>query len=336
MDLKIDFVLTWVDGADAQWLAEKEKYIKLEGQMFHKDSSTARYRDWNNLRYWFRGVEKFAPWVNNIYFVTWGHVPQWLNLSNPKLKIINHKDFIPAEYLPTFSINVIEDNLYRIKGLSEHFVYFNDDMFLINAVSKKIFFKNGKPVDSAILTAHCYSRKDTLIMTPIVDIGVINEHFDFHSTIKKNFFKWFNLKYKKGLLQNAVLYLCPRFPGIAQHHLPDAFLKSTFVEIWDKEKALLDETCKNKFRCTTDVNQWLFREWQLASGKFLPRRVNIGKSFFVDRTSIDEIVTYIKKSKKQMICINDREMSDEDFDFLRHKIIEAFSYILPEKSSYEK
>ena len=99
---------------------------------------------------------------------------------------------------------------------------------------------------------------------------------------------------------------------------------------------MLDETCKNKFRCTTDVNQWLFREWQLASGKFLPRRVNIGKSFFVDRTSIDEIVTYIKKSKKQMICINDREMSDEDFDFLRHKIIEAFSYILPEKSSYEK
>lgn len=335
MEDKIDIVLTWVDGSDPEWLAEKEKYLKLERNTFNKDSSVARYRDWGNLKYWFRGIEKYAHWVNKIFFVTWGHVPDWLNLNNPQLKIINHQDFIPKEFLPTFSINTIEDNFHRIEGLSEQFVYFNDDLFLIAPTKKTDFFKHGKPVDSAILTAHCYSKKDTLVMTPIVDIGVINEHFDFKSTIKNNFFKWFNLKYKKGLLQNIVLYSCPRFPGIAQQHLAHSFLKSTFEEVWSKEKELLRETCQNRFRSTTDVNQWVFREWQLASGNFIPRKLNVGKSFVVDKNNINEIVKYIKNSNGKMICINDEEMSEETFIFLKKEIIKAFEYILPDKSSYE-
>lgn len=332
---KIDFVITWVDGADPKWFSEKEKYMKLEKRMFDKDSNVSRYRDWDNLRYWFRGIEKFAPWVNNIYFVTWGHIPSWLNIDNPKLIIVNHKDFIPNEYLPTFSINTIENNFHRIKGLSEQFVYFNDDIFLIGPTRKTDFFKKGKPVDAAILTAHCYSKKDTLIMTPIVDIGVINKYFDFKSTIRKNFLNWFNFKYKKGLLQNIVLYSCPRFPGMTQQHLATSFLKSTFEEIWSKEDELLRETCKNRFRSTTDVNQWLFREWQLASGNFVPRNPNIGKSYIVDKSNINQIVEHIKKSNNKMICINDKEMSDQEFMFLKEEIKKAFDEILPEKSSYE-
>lgn len=335
MKEKIDFVLTWVDGSDPNWNSQKEEYKKKEGQMFIKDASTARYRDWDNLRYWFRGIENFAPWVNNIYFVTWGHVPEWLDTSNPKLKIINHKDFIPHEYLPTFSVNTIENNFHRISGLSEQFVYFNDDMFLIKPTKPTDFFKNGKPVDSAILTAHCYSKKETLIMTPIVDIGVINDYFEIKNTIKSNFFKWFNFKYKKGILQNIILSFCPRFPGMAQHHLPTSLLKSTYNELWEKEKELLNFTCVNKFRSTTDVNQWLFREWQLASGNFIPRNVSIGKSFIISKSNKDQVVNYIKGSKGKMICINDGKMTDADFDYLKKEVINAFSQILPNKSSFE-
>lgn len=93
------------------------------------------------LQYWFRGVEKFAPWVNRIYFVTWGHIPSWLNLSHPKLKVVRHEEFIPTDYLPTFSSHPIELNLHRIKGLSERFVYFNDDTFLIRPVLQEDFFQ---------------------------------------------------------------------------------------------------------------------------------------------------------------------------------------------------
>ena len=144
---KIDFVLAWVDGADKEWLAERRKYNPAKGA----DNSAARYRDWENLQYWFRGVEKFAPWVNRIYFVTCGHIPPWLNTSHPKLKLIRHSDYMKPEYLPTFNINSIELNFHRIPELSEQFVYFNDDMFLLKPVYMEDFFKDEKPIDMLAL-----------------------------------------------------------------------------------------------------------------------------------------------------------------------------------------
>ena len=107
----IDFVIIWVDGNDKQWQAEKAKY---DGKTVTNANSEVRFRDWDNLQYWFRGVEKFAPWVNKIHFVTWGHLPKWLDTTNPKLNIVNHKDYIPSKYLPTFNSHTIELNLSLI------------------------------------------------------------------------------------------------------------------------------------------------------------------------------------------------------------------------------
>ncbi|HGF7620540.1 TPA: Stealth CR1 domain-containing protein, partial [Enterococcus faecium] len=91
MKEKIDFVITWVDESDALWKKSKDNYA-LEYNMKLNDAS--RYRDWGFLKYWFRSVEKNAPWVNRIYFVTEGHLPEWLDLSYEKLKVIKHSDFI--------------------------------------------------------------------------------------------------------------------------------------------------------------------------------------------------------------------------------------------------
>ena len=93
---KIDFVLTWVDGSDPDWLAQRREYQPGRGT----DAGESRYRDWDNLQYWFRGMEKFAPWVNKIYFVTWGHVPKWLNKAHEKIQIVKHEDFMAPAYLP--------------------------------------------------------------------------------------------------------------------------------------------------------------------------------------------------------------------------------------------
>ena len=86
---KIDFVLLWVDGSDPAWLEEKNKYSDVQVNV---SASAARYRDWDNLQYWFRGVEKYAPWVNKIFFITWGHLPKWLNINHPKLQIVRHEE----------------------------------------------------------------------------------------------------------------------------------------------------------------------------------------------------------------------------------------------------
>ena len=92
----IDIVIPWVDGNDPEWLAEKNKYKKNKAE----DDNINRYRDWDLLRYWFRGIEKNAPWINKIHFITWGHLPSWLDAENPKLNIVKHQDYIPEKYLP--------------------------------------------------------------------------------------------------------------------------------------------------------------------------------------------------------------------------------------------
>lgn len=68
----IDFVITWVDGSDPAWQQEKRKTLEACGLKSAADDRKERYRDWDNLQYWFRGVEQLAPWVRKVHFVTWG------------------------------------------------------------------------------------------------------------------------------------------------------------------------------------------------------------------------------------------------------------------------
>lgn len=108
----IDFVIPWVNGNDPEWIKEKSNFEKQsEG-----DRRDIRFRDWDNLRYWFRAVEAYAPWVNRIHFITWGHLPEWLNTAHPKLNIVTHQDYIPQAYLPTFNSHTIELNMHRIQS----------------------------------------------------------------------------------------------------------------------------------------------------------------------------------------------------------------------------
>ena len=108
--MDIDFVIPWVDGSDLEWRKNKNKYSgKIDEPV---DITDARYRDWDILKYWFRGVEKYAPWVHKIYFVTCGQKPDWLNENHDKLVLVNHEDYIPHEYLPTFSSHTIESVSY--------------------------------------------------------------------------------------------------------------------------------------------------------------------------------------------------------------------------------
>ena len=331
---QIDFVITWVDGNDPAWIKEKSKYKAST----EDDNRTQRFRDWNNLRYWFRGVEKFAPYVHKIYFITWGHIPAWLNTENKKLVIVNHKDYMPPDYMPSFNSNAIELMMYKIKGLSEQFVYFNDDMFLIRRTKPTDFFCHGLPCDSASLNVHCVDPNFGFNYAVYQAISVINKYFPFHATLRKNWRKWFCPFYGKQLLRTLYLLPCPRFPGIYQTHIANSFLKSTFEELWEKEGKAFDETCRHRFRNKLDYSQWTMRNYQLASGRFWPRSMSFGKSFFLEKNkdSIESVTLYIKKQMGKMIAINDGDLSDQEFLEDRKKVIDAFESILPEKSEFEK
>ncbi len=331
---EIDFVIIWVDGSDPEWQAERAKYTPDA----YTDNRVERYRDWELLPYWFRGVEKFAPWVRKIHFVTWGHLPKWLDTTHPKLNIVRHSDYIPEKYLPTFSSHTIELNLHRIEGLSEDFVYFNDDMFIISPMSQANFFKNGLPCDCGILNVHCYTQSQPIQMIAIHDTGIINEHFSVKDVIKSSPFRWLDPIYGKFLLRTLPLMFCPRFPGFYQHHLPSSFMKSTYEKVWDIAGETLNKTCMNKFRTPYDVNQWIFREWQLAENNFSPVSPARGKSYFADRdgfSAYEKAAEDIIKQKYLMVSVNDSTMTSEDFQKYSLMLKNAFEKILPDRSGFE-
>ena len=138
---KIDFVIPWVDGRDPEWQRRK---AACTGEAL-SDGREERYRDWDVMRYWFRAVETYTPWVNRIFFICDQKPPEWLNTGHAQLRVIRHEDYIPTSYLPTFSSHPIEHNLHRIPGLSEKFVYFNDDMFLLQPLESSFFFSERAP-----------------------------------------------------------------------------------------------------------------------------------------------------------------------------------------------
>lgn len=330
----IDFVIIWVDGSDPEWRLEKNKYDPNVNEETFANNEV-RYRDWDNLQYWFRGVEKYAPWVNKIHFVTWGHIPSWLDTTNPKLNIVKHSDFIPAEYLPTFSSHTIELNLHRIEGLAEQFVYFNDDIFLNKPVNPEDFFKDGLPLETAALDC-IFFGKDSAGYFHGADIIIINAHFNKKQVIKKNWKKWLSFKNGKGnVLKTIMLYYWPWFPGMFYQHVSSSFLKSTYETVWEKEFDALNETCSHKFRQMGDVNQWVFKFWQLAEGNFNVRPRKFARCYHIKPSVYKELLDDIKNQKHSMICINDT-ISTDNFEDKKEEVKRYMDANLPDKSSFEK
>lgn len=330
---KIDFVITWVDGSDPEWIKEKEKYLAQETQKTQKwASSDIRFRDWDILKYWFRAIDKYAPWVNKIYFITCGQKPFWLDENNKKLILVNHEDFMPAKYLPTFNSNAIELNIYRIKELSEHFVYFNDDMFLNSPTRPTDFFRNGKPV---LATGFDLARTDYGITnSDINNAKIYNKYFSKKEVLKKNWHKILSIKNGKYLIKTLCLMPWSAITGIAENHNPSSYTKDTFKKIWNLESEILNKTSINKFRKPEDVNHWLAKGWHILSGESYPQKANCSKSYA--KQIDDEIIKDIIKGKHKFICINDIECSENEFNDSKKKLINAFEQKLPEKSSFEK
>ncbi len=324
--MKIDFVLTWVDMNDPKW---QKEYLK-----YNKDIDPIKYRDWDNLKYWFRGVEKYASWVNKIHFITYGHLPSWLNANNPKLNIVNHKDYIPKEYLPTFNSHTIELNFHNIKDLAEHFVYFNDDTFIVNYLKPEDFFKNNLPCDYAILNPIISINNDHFSNIVTNNMALINRNFNKKECLKQNRFKYLNLKYGHNLIRSLLLMPWDRFPGFYSAHLPNAYLKSTFKTIWEKETQELHNTCLCKIRNNyTNVNQWIVKYWQYASGTFYPRNLKLGKYFEITDSN-EELKKFIKNKRMPLVCLNDSPKIS-DFNKTKEELIATFESILSEKSSFE-
>ncbi len=344
---EIDFVITWVDGGDENWRREKRACREREfgreggkeagGGWDGTDDADERYRDWGILQYWFRGVEKYAPWVRKIHFITWGHLPDWLDVSHPKLHIVRHEDYIPPEYLPTFNSHTIEWNMHRIEGLSEQFVYFNDDMLLIDELKKEDFFIGGKPCDMLAFQP-VVANPENPVMTYIYmnNALALSKHFSKRENVKRQPGNYFKVGYPPlYFFYNLLEMVFPRYTGFFTAHGAAPFLKGTYRELWEKEAELLDSTCRHRFRDKGDVSQYLAREWQKLSGNFRAKNVLRGFRYFDVKSDNPALMKTIARRKAKIVCVND---ANEPIDFARAKrqVMEALEQALPEKSSFEK
>lgn len=324
---KIDFVITWVDGEDKKWLEKRKQVFNYDESL----NSESRFRDMHTLKYWFRSVEKYTPWVNKVFFVTDHQIPAWLNLKNNKLRVVNHEDIIDSGSLPTFNSNAIELSFPKIPQLSENFVLFNDDTFINKSLSPDFFFENGLPRDfksySMIIPASPTSG------FAFNDVEIINKYFT-----KKN--NWSNLI--RALFQGNFSMILHSFfslpyqkiPGYFDSHMPIAYQKNNFFKAEKMAGKLWNETINSQIRVSSNINHLLVRYFQLESDKYIYRNPNLNKYYSV--TESEKISEDIMHSKHSLICINDDDhISNLEFLNRVEKINNCFKDKLSEKSNFE-
>ena len=310
--MDIDIVYLWVDGNDPQWLAKHNACI---GKTEDKSAVNCkgRYSDNDELKYSLRSVEMYAPWIRKIFIVTDNQVPKWLDTSNPKIRIVDHKEILPEVSLPCFNSRLIEHFLYKIPGLSEHFLYANDDMFINRPVTPATFFAaDGLPI------------------------------IRFNRRPFRKFTLWFKEKVQGKALSNYVqairnsAELVEKRYGIyyggKTHHNIDAYLKSDYRHVGDVFRNEIGAMLTHHVRNADDVQRNIYSYVALAEKRAHLHYVTRKTSF---RLHIQNESHYGKLEKYNPIlfCMNDSQYAkDEDRERAKAYLDRRF----PEKSQFEK
>lgn len=309
---EIDLVYLWVNGNDPIWKAKRNATI---GKPDEKSTINCkgRYADNDELKYSLRSIEMYAPWIRRIFIVTDNQIPQWIDTSNPKIKIVDHRDIMPEECLPSFNSSVIEHFICKIPDLSEHFLYANDDMFINNPVCPETFFaEDGLPI---MRLTHSRLR-DIFLSFKKRFLGI---PFKNYVQIVHNSAQLVKEKY--GIYYNA-----------KPHHNIDAYLKSDCQHAEDIFKNEISKTLCNHVRNSNDIHRSIYAFIDLAEKRCHPTYVNQKTSF---RFHIQNHKHYKKLEKYNPIffCMNDSEYAN---DYDRKMVKEFLGKRFPTKSEFEK
>ena len=151
----IDVVVAWVDGSDPNLVKKRMRYLNSKQKSILPGADSTRFNSLNEISFCVLSILKFAPFVRNIFIITDNQNPnihkavqQYFPERVSDLRIIDHSEIFEnyEDYLPTFNSICISNMLWRIKGLSDQFVYFNDDIFLVRPLSPSVWFQNNRPV----------------------------------------------------------------------------------------------------------------------------------------------------------------------------------------------
>ncbi|MBJ7687545.1 capsule biosynthesis protein CapG [Weissella confusa] len=320
---KIDVVIPWVDGSDPIWNKKKNEYLSGNDESVDEMKSNNRFDDYGTLKYLFRSIEMYMPWVNNVFLVTDHQVPKWLDVA--RVKVVDHTEFIDGE-LPTFNSNVIVTSVYKISELSENFILMNDDLVLWNRNLPEDYFINELPVD-VLVENSVVPFQDGFFHISQNGTALVNKIFNKREVMKNNFRKFFNLKY--GFNQVRTLLSIPYggFVGFYNPHLALAYRKSDFKNFEKIGMLELRNTWSNRFREPSDINDWAVRYYRNVKGDFVPGKLN---GLYLTVGDFKKTVKVGPKVK--MLVINDDGVRDEE---ILHNLEKILNDKFFEKSKYE-
>ena len=329
--MKIDILYLWVDGSDAKWLAKKNAELKKTGGLPDVDAGEIRYEDNNELLFSLRSVEKFAPWINHIFIVTDNQTPKWLNLNNPKISVVDHKEIMPRSALPCFNSSVIEFFIPKIKKLSEHFIYANDDTLFMAKTKPDFFFtNNGIPIIRA--SGGKKVRRKTANLFPAGEkFRKLWENSELYDCKKLN---------SRKLVYDVIGdYDCPW----QESHCIDPYKRSDMQYITDIPlvKDTLKSTMRNRFRSRYDIHRNLFHlfgavkfGYKIVGNDVYTMFKQYVSFHFRDRPrfSFDIKKTMTRHPIRQkLVCIN-----DQGDDKIRKSNRDYLLRMFPDKSEFEK
>lgn len=237
---EIDWVFSWVDGTDPEWLANFRTHAPAR---MSDATDRSRFEHRNDLLYALRGLSDFAPWIRRIYVVSDCRPPAWLDLGQDKIRWVDLTELFEPDHLPVFNSHAIETTLHRIPDLSEYFVYSNDDFYLARRTTPGDFFTPG---------GLCIARLEPFGMVN----GAVTEG---------------DPDYINGA-RNAAALLLGEFgawPTQLHSHAPMSLRRSVYAEMEEKFQAEIERTRSTRFRSATDVNStsFMFHHYAIATGR---------------------------------------------------------------------
>lgn len=288
----IDVVYLWVDGKDDNWLAVKNYYEQLEQreiQISPEACQNNRFWDHEELRYSLRSIIKFAPFFRHIYIITMNQRPKWL-VDHPQITIIDHQEiFENPQHLPTFNSQALECHLHRIPGLSEHFIYFNDDVFLGRPIHPTDFFTEEGKVQVL------FERGWTVSPNPVVQSSL----------------------YRKAWLNSSAL-LDTYFVTEPRHrlcHAPFALRTSWIQEVESLFPFVIHSNSSHRFRDSRDFNItnglfqyiWLYQD-RVVRGNLTNKMVSLynDESFLANQVALSNILV----APPHTFCLQDCILGD--------------------------
>lgn len=314
----IDIVVTYLNERDKKW-QETFNYWKnkeiAEGKA-KADNRQAfgeeRTREWDTFKYWLRGVEENCPWVNKIFIIVQNknHVPKWLDVNHPKIRIVYHDEYIPVSLLPTFNAMTIAMYVSNIPDLSDNYIMCDDDYYFLNPIKEDRFFKGNKPV-------HQYNRVPFVLYSDELLKGSSGV---FYAILNNNL--KFETKFMKDDLIKFDIY-----------HLPEARKKSFEQAILNSlayKNDIFHANLISKFRHPYNFCPYMFSDLLKICNRAILEEPYHNCSY----VTLKSTVNFDDYKDKDIVCFNDTEQLD-DYELTKKHLIEFFEKKFPNKSSFE-